>query len=95
MASDLTKVGAFWLRDSKAGSKFMSGKIEQALPADTNLLVFKNNYKKEDKHPDYEIFVKQVEQSEDNEPSNTATQGPSASQTQPAAQAARADDIPF
>lgn len=96
MASDLTKIGAFWLRDAKNGSKYMSGKIEQALPADAVLLVFKNNYKKEDKHPDYEIFVKQVEQTENTVSSSTAPpQGPSAAQTRKAMAAAPDEDIPF
>ena len=91
MANDLTKAGAFWLRDAKNGSKFMSGKIEQALPAGSELLVFKNNYKKEDRHPDYEIFVKQAEQPED----ATPAQGPTAGQTRKANEAAPVDDIPF
>lgn len=95
MANDLTKVGAFWLRDSKSGSKFMSGKIEQALPEGASLLVFKNSYKKEDRHPDYEIFVKQVEQTEDNAPASNTPQGPSASQTRKAMATAPADDISF
>ena len=91
MSSDLTKVGAFWLHDAKNGTKFMSGKIEQALPEGTDLLVFKNGYKKEDRHPDYEIFIKQVEQPADNK----LSPGPSASQTRRAMAAAPADDIPF
>ena len=95
MSNDLTKVGAFWLRDSKSGAKFMSGKIEQALPEGTDLLVFKNGFKKEDRHPDYEIFIKQVEQPEAAEPSNTTMKGPSGTQTRKAMAAAPADDIPF
>lgn len=91
MASDLTKVGALWLRDSKAGSKFMAGKIEQSLPEGAGLLIFKNSYKKEDRHPDFEIFVKQAEPPDDNVP----PQGPSAAQTRNANEATSADDIPF
>ena len=47
------KIGALWLKQGKKG-KFMSGEIE--IDGVTHkLTVFKNDYKKEDKHPDYII----------------------------------------
>lgn len=50
----LTKVGALWLKE-KAGRKYMSGKVELALPEGTVLFVYKNDYKEADKHPDYTL----------------------------------------
>jgi uncharacterized protein (DUF736 family) len=52
----LTKIGAFWLKE-KNGKKYMSGKIDKPLAAGATLLVYKNDYKQEDKHPDYTIHA--------------------------------------
>lgn len=49
--SKLEKLGALWLKTSKNGMKFMSGKI-----GDVRIVVFKVKEKRSDKHPDYEIF---------------------------------------
>jgi len=48
-------IGALWLRESKDGKKYMSGQLEigeRKLP----LVIFKNGFKKSDKHPDYMIY---------------------------------------
>lgn len=52
----LKKVGALWLK-KKDGKTFMSGRLEQSIPASSQLLVYKNDFKKEDKHPDYTLHV--------------------------------------
>lgn len=49
--SNLEKLGALWLKTSKNGVKFMSGKI-----GEQRVVVFKVKEKRSDKHPDYEIF---------------------------------------
>ena len=49
--SKLEKLGALWLKTSKNGTKFMSGKI-----GEQRVVVFKVKEKRSDKHPDYEIF---------------------------------------
>lgn len=57
--SDDTKrkdIGAFWIKTSKAGDKFMSGHIE-INGVKHDVVVFKNGYKKEDKHPDYKVYL--------------------------------------
>lgn len=49
------EVGALWLKESKQGTKYMSGKLE--IGGETvYVAVFKNNYKKKDTHPDYRIL---------------------------------------
>lgn len=50
------KIGALWLKEGKNG-KYMSGTIQEDVPAGAKLLVFKNTYKKDEKHPDYTINV--------------------------------------
>lgn len=48
------KVGAFWLKEGKNG-KFMSGEINEAIPAGARLFCFKNTYKNADNQPDYTL----------------------------------------
>ena len=48
--------GALWLNVSKTGTKYMSGSVEID-GVKTKIVVFKNNYKEEEKHPDYRIFL--------------------------------------
>lgn len=49
--SGLVKIGALWKakEDSKAA---LTGKL-----GDANLIIFKNGYKEESKHPDYIVYV--------------------------------------
>jgi len=49
----MDKIGALWLKDGKGG-KFMSGII-----GGKQVLIFKNKYKKQDNHPDYNVFAGQ------------------------------------
>lgn len=46
----MEKIGALWIKEGAKG-KFMSGVI-----GGKQVLIFKNTRKKEDKHPDYEVF---------------------------------------
>lgn len=41
-----------WIKKDKNGNTYMTGKLGSA-----NIMVMKNKYKKEDKHPDYKILV--------------------------------------
>lgn len=52
---ELNRVGALWISEGRNG-KFMSGRIELEEGHEVRLLVFKNNYKEESKHPDYIIY---------------------------------------
>lgn len=57
---DLVKIAALWLNEGKDGKKFMAGYL-----GDAKLLVFRNNYKEEDKHPDYIVYVAAKEKKKD------------------------------
>ena len=60
----LNKCGALWLKENKKGNKFMSGEIEIG-DEKIYITVFKNSYKKEDKHPDYLIYLNDDEDKEE------------------------------
>jgi len=47
-------IGAFWVQTSEKG-EFWTGYIEDEQGNKKNVVVFKNNYKK-DKQPDYRVF---------------------------------------
>ena len=57
----LKKIGALWLKKGANGT-FMSGTVN-----DAKVLVFKNNYKEEAKHPDYVIYEPAEESTEEPE----------------------------
>lgn len=55
----LVKIGALWLKNG-ANGRFMSGtmNLDEDNPNGTvKVLVFKNGYKEEAKHPDYVVYV--------------------------------------
>lgn len=54
----MENIGALWLNKSKKGQRYMSGQIEID-GKKHKIVVFKNKYKDEDKHPDYRIFPSQ------------------------------------
>lgn len=56
MAEEKKDAGALWLKTSKQGNKFMSGVVEIG-GVKTDIVVFKNNYKKQENHPDYRIYL--------------------------------------
>ena len=54
----MTKLGAFWKKESKDGKPYWTGSIEwkgDKIP----LVCFKNNFKKTDKHPDIIINLQE------------------------------------
>jgi len=59
-SSNLVKIGALWKGKTKAGDPMLSGKM-----GDARLIVFKNGYKKENKHPDFIVYVTQNKRDED------------------------------
>ena len=48
-------IGALWLKTSKEGNNYMGGMVV-INGVKTNIVVFKNNNKKEDRQPDYNIL---------------------------------------
>ena len=48
-------IGGLWSRVGKTGNKYMYGNIEIE-GKKHKFVVFENKYKREDKHPDYQIY---------------------------------------
>jgi len=48
----MLQLGGLWVNESKKGEKYMVGYL-----GNLRLLVFKNQYKKEDKHPHYVMYL--------------------------------------
>lgn len=61
----LNRVGALWIGEGRNG-KFMSGRIELSEGQEVKILVFKNNYKDQSKHPDYIIYEPESKEEETN-----------------------------
>jgi muramidase (phage lysozyme) len=55
----LIKIGALWVKHGNKGA-FMSGTVsldEENPNMTVKVLIFKNNYKEESKHPDYVVYI--------------------------------------
>lgn len=56
--SDLTELGALWLKKSNNGTSYLRGKVSN--PDKTisyDVMIFKNEYKNSDNQPDYRIYT--------------------------------------
>lgn len=93
----LEEAGAFWIKKSKTGNQFLTGKVKSKSGEEISVLVFKNKYKTEGSNqPDYRVYF-------DNGPQKTNSempQGEVAAKTQKASykkevEAVKTEDIPF
>ena len=48
----MIELSGLWLNDSKEGKKYFSGSLGRA-----RLLVFKNDFKKDEREPDYLLYL--------------------------------------
>ena len=60
MPKNPNQLGALWIKESDKG-QFMSGYLE-INGEKINIVCFKNTYKKEDKHPDWEVLKSKPKQ---------------------------------
>ena len=81
----MIKIGALWKAKHKNGKTMFSGQLGN----DARILILENNFKKEDKHPDFNIFI--VEKKKKDEASASEI----ADMAQPVANTIDDDDIPF
>jgi len=51
---DMTKITGLWKSEDKNGNTYLSGKMN----AITQLMIMQNTYKKEDREPDYWLYIK-------------------------------------
>jgi uncharacterized protein (DUF736 family) len=53
----LEEAGAFWVKTSKTGTQFLTGKVKSKSGEEISVMVFKNKYKTEGSNqPDYRIY---------------------------------------
>ncbi len=53
----LEEAGAFWIKTSKTGTQFLTGKVKSKYGEEISVMVFKNKYKEEGSNqPDYRIY---------------------------------------
>ncbi len=89
----LEEAGAFWIKTSKTGNQFLTGKIKSKSGEEISVMVFKNKYKTEGSNqPDYRIYYdngapKNTIQSSENE--ETATSSSKTKETK------KTEEIPF
>ena len=82
--SDMIKICGLW-RQTKDDKTYLSGNLSSGV----RILIFPNRYKKEDKHPDYQVFFA---------PSEKKSQSPERAETRPETHYSPPppeDDIPF
>ena len=53
----LKRIGALWKKKDKKGKEFYSGNIELGALGDIRVMVFENEPKQEDNHPDWIIHL--------------------------------------
>jgi uncharacterized protein (DUF736 family) len=93
----LEEAGAFWIKKSKTGNQFLTGKVKSKSGEEISVIVFKNKYKTEGSNqPDYRVYF-------DNGPKNNVevpasnrveVKTPSAS-TSEAKTELKSEEIPF
>lgn len=63
--SRMRKIGAFWVKESEAAGKFMSGRLDIPVPIiigpDDSLMLFRNKSESENS-PDYDLMVSPPQQ---------------------------------
>jgi uncharacterized protein (DUF736 family) len=92
----LEEAGAFWIKTSKTGTQFLTGKVKSKSGEEISVMVFKNKYKTEGSNqPDYRIYF-------DNGPSKTNNSVQKTEQTVQTEQTSKAtkptsktEEIPF
>ena len=93
----LEEAGAFWIKKSKTGNQFLTGKVKSKSGEEISVMVFKNKYKTEGSNqPDYRVYF-------DNGPqktnaSNSQAEAPAKTQKAPAkkeVESPKTEEIPF
>lgn len=60
--SDMVKLTGLWKNETKEGETFYAGNLGNA-----RVLIFKNQYKEESKHPDLNLFIAPQKEKRDGE----------------------------
>jgi uncharacterized protein (DUF736 family) len=91
----LEEAGAFWIKTSKTGNQFLTGKVKSKSGEEISVMVFKNKYKTEGSNqPDYRIYFDNGPQKNNDSKSeeNAKIQKPSSKKE---VEAVKTEEIPF
>ena len=93
----LEEAGAFWMKSSKTGTQFLTGKIKSKSGEETNVIVFKYKYKTEGSNqPDYRVYFDNGPKNNVEVPVSNAAEPKTASapKTEPKSEI-KSEEIPF
>lgn len=93
----LEEAGAFWIKTSKTGTQFLTGKVKSKSGEEISVMVFKNKYKTEGSNqPDYRIYFDNGPQKM-NASSNKVEETPKVqkSSSKKDTETAKTEEIPF
>ncbi len=63
----MKKLGVLWLKE-KEGKKYFTGNIEVSYKETIPLVVFKNEKKEKESHPDYIVYLSEPKKQEETNP---------------------------
>lgn len=91
----LEEAGAFWIKTSKTGTQFLTGKVKSKSGEEISVMVFKNKYKTEGSNqPDYRIYFDNNIQKPNTNTAAPKTSKPKAEKTE-APKENKTEEIPF
>jgi uncharacterized protein (DUF736 family) len=94
----LEEAGAFWIKKSKTGNQFLTGKIKSKSGEEINVMVFKNKYKTEGSNqPDYRVYFdnNNNKKSEEILPVKTEASKKAQSKEEKTVESNKSEEIPF
>jgi uncharacterized protein (DUF736 family) len=93
----LEEAGAFWIKTSKTGNQFLTGKIKSKSGEEISVMVFKNKYKTEGSNqPDYRIYFDNGPKNNVDAPVSKAVETKTSNASKPEAKTdLKSEEIPF
>lgn len=86
----LEEAGAFWIKTSKTGNQFLTGKVKSKSGEEISVMVFKNKYKTEGSNqPDYRIYF------DNGAPKNAVSEEKEAKKENSSKKETKSEEIPF
>jgi hypothetical protein len=86
----LEEAGAFWIKTSKTGNQFLTGKVKSKSGEEISVMVFKNKYKTEGSNqPDYRIYY------DNGAPKNSNPEEKEVKKENASKKEAKSEEIPF
>ncbi len=86
----LEEAGAFWIKTSKTGNQFLTGKVKSKSGEEISVMVFKNKYKTEGSNqPDYRLYY------DNGAPKSAASEEKEVNKDSASKKETKSEEIPF